>query len=93
MCLLLSAMMGGPRLAIVLWWILATNRWEAAFDTFVIPFLGFLFFPWTTLMFVLVAPTGNITGADWFWLGIALLIDLATLGSSGYKGRARYGRY
>lgn len=82
--------MGGPRLAIVLWWLTATDRWELAFDSFLVPFLGFIFLPWTTLMFVLVAPRGTIAGSDWFWLGTALLIDLASAASSGYRGRARY---
>lgn len=89
-------MMGGPRVAIVLWWAVATNRWELAFDTFLVPALGFIFLPWTTLMFVLVAPLGNIAGSDWVWLGIALLIDLVSHGSGGYQGRSRYassGRY
>ena len=90
MCFLISLVMGGPRVAIVVWWLLATNRWESAFDTFLVPFLGFLFLPWTTLTFVLVAPRGNIVGSDWFWLGMALLIDLVSHGSSGYQGRARY---
>lgn len=92
MCLLIALMSGGPRLAIVLWWLLATNRWEAAFDTFLVPFLGFVFLPWTTLMFVIVAPGGDMAGYDWIWLGIAFLMDMVSLGSGGREGRSRYGR-
>jgi hypothetical protein len=90
MCLLTSLLLGGPRVAIVLWWALETDRWELAFDSFLVPFLGFFLLPWTTLMFVMVAPRGSIAGSDWFWLGIALLLDLASHGASGYQGRARY---
>ncbi|MDJ0663315.1 MAG: hypothetical protein QNJ75_02065 [Acidimicrobiia bacterium] len=87
MCLLLSLMLGGPRVAIVVWWLLGSDRWEAAYDTFIVPFLGFVFLPWTTLMFVVVAPAGAIAGSDWVWLGLALIIDLASHGGGGYRSR------
>jgi hypothetical protein len=52
--------------------------------------LGFVFLPWTTLMFVLVAPFGNVSGADWFWLFLGFLLDLSALATGG-MGRRRAG--
>lgn len=90
MCLLIILMLGGPRLAIVVWWLTATSRWEAAFDTFLWPFLGFIFLPWTTVMFVIVAPAGNVAGFDWLWLGLAIATDVTThVGSAGGSRRYR----
>ena len=63
-------------------------RWSATFDSFLLPFLGFLLAPWTTLMYVLVAP-GGVTGFDWVWIGLAVVIDLASYGSGGRYGSKR----
>ena len=79
----------GPRAAILVWYLLEPARWAAAFDTWLVPLLGFVLLPWTTLMFVLVAPFG-IDGFDWIWLGIGLVADLASYGGCGYTNRGRY---
>ena len=67
MCFFLTLLLLGPRAILLIWWIVNPVLWAAAFDTFIWPLLGFLFLPWTTLMYVLVAEDG-ITGGDWFWL-------------------------
>jgi len=90
MCLLIVLALAGPRFVIITWWLLAMSRWEAAFDNFVWAFLGFIFVPWTTVMYVIVAPTGKVDGIDWMWLGLGLVADLAVYGGSGYGGRGRY---
>jgi hypothetical protein len=41
-----------------------------------VPFLGFLFLPWTTLMYVLVEP-GGVEGWELLWIGIAAAGDVA----------------
>jgi hypothetical protein len=66
----------GPRAGILFWWLADQDRWEEVFDSFFWPLLGFIFLPWTTLMYVGVEPSG-VEGFDWFWLGIAFLADLA----------------
>ncbi len=85
-CLVAALLLFGPRVVIFLWWLFDMARWERAFDSFIVPAIGFIFLPWTTLMFVAVAPRGDVVGADWLWLAIALLIDIASYGS-GYRGR------
>jgi hypothetical protein len=43
---------------------------------------GMIFFPWTAFTYLLAAP-GGITGFNWLFLGIALLVDLSVLGFFG----------
>lgn len=91
-CLVATLFMLGPRAAILLWWLLEPVRWNAAFDTFLWPFVGFLFAPWTTLMYVAVIPAG-INGFDYLWLGIAVAMDLFTWFGGGYSNRGRMPSY
>lgn len=91
-CFFAALFMLGPRAAILVWWLLQPVRWSAAFDTFLWPFVGFLVAPWTTLMYVGVAPAG-ITGFDYLWLGIAVAMDLFTWFGGGYSNRGRMPTY
>ena len=88
MCLLLSLLFLGPRAAIIVYWLGWPARWEAAFSTFIVPFAGFLILPWTTLMYLLVAP-GGVEGFDYLFIGLAALLDLASLTGGGAYGRSR----
>jgi hypothetical protein len=90
-CLAATLMLLGPRVAIFFWWLFEPARWSLAFDTFIVPFLGFLFLPWTTLMYVVVFP-GGVDGFDWIWLGLGLAADVLSYtggGVSGYRNRDR----
>jgi hypothetical protein len=93
MCLFFLLLLLGPRFAILFWWLVDFQRWENAFDTWIWPLLGFLFLPWTTLTFVIVAPFGNVRDFDWVWLGFAFLLDVMSLASNGYQNRTRYPGY
>lgn len=79
------------RILLLIEWIARPAQMNLAFNTFIIPCLGFLFLPITTLVYVwLVQGAGNsIQGLDWVWLILALLMDIATLGSAGYANRNR----
>jgi hypothetical protein len=85
-CLVIILLILGPRAIIVVWWILAPLVWSATFGTLLLPLIGFLLVPWTTLMYVLVAP-GGIVGLDYLWLALALLADLSS--HAGLYGRRR----
>jgi hypothetical protein len=85
-CLVILLLILGPRAIIVVWWILAPLVWSATFGTLLLPLIGFLLVPWTTLMYVLVAP-GGIVGLDYLWLALALLADLSS--HAGLYGRRR----
>jgi hypothetical protein len=88
-CFAALLVIAGPRLAMFFWWLLEPARWSATFDTFVLPLVGFLFVPWTTLIYVAVFP-GGIDGFDWVWLGLGLFLDIASWTGGGYSGRQRY---
>lgn len=92
-CLLITLTLVGPRFAILLWWPVDPLRWQGAFGSFWVPLLGFLLVPWSTLMYVTVAPTGVVTGLDWFWLSFALVADLASLSGGASRNRRRLPRY
>ena len=75
----LFAMFAGlfPRLALFILWIARPARIDAAFDTFLWPLLGIIFLPFATLMYVLLyTPGRGMVGWDWFWVGIAALLDI-----------------
>jgi len=91
MCLLLILLFLGPRTAIFFWWLTSPERWERAYDSFLVPFLGFLVLPWTTLAYVAVAP-GGVDGLDYLVLAITLLIDLGSSGSGSDHARRRRAR-
>ena len=91
-CVVTSLFFLGPRIAILVWWLLQPLRWSAAFPTFIYPLLGFIFLPWTTLMYVLVQPYG-ISGFGWILLGLALLIDVSGWAGGGFGNRNRVRSY
>src|SRR5512136_1061046 len=81
---------GFSRIMLLMYWIARPAQMNLAFNTFIFPCLGFLFLPFTTLMYVwLVQGAGGIQGLDWLWLILAVLIDVASLGSAGYANRNR----
>jgi len=82
----------GPRAGILVWWLLNPTRWERMFSSFFWPFLGFIFLPWTTLMYVGVG-LGGLRGFDWIWMGLALVADFAQYAGSGYGNRTRGRQY
>jgi hypothetical protein len=92
MCLFLTLLFLGPRAAILLWWLIEPVRWSLVFDTFLVPFLGFMFLPWTTLMYVVVG-IGGITGWDWLWIGLAVFADMASYAGGAIGGRGRVPGY
>ena len=91
-CLFTSLVLFGPRLGILIWWLLDPVRWNLAFQSFLWPLLGFLFLPWTTIMYVSVGIDG-LSWFDWIWLAIALLVDLGSYGGGAYGNRNRIPGY
>lgn len=86
MCLFFIILLFGPRLGLLTWWLMQPVRFELVFNTWIMPMLGLVFLPWTTLMYVAVG-TNGVIGFDWVWLGLALMADLASYSSSAYKNR------
>jgi hypothetical protein len=76
-----------PRLAIIVMWIFS-DILSRAFDSWLLPFLGFFVLPWTTLAYALMWDIGThaVTGIEWFFVGLAFLADLGAYGGTA-RGR------
>ena len=92
MCFFLSLLLLGPRFVLFIWWLVNPVMWDAVFDTWLLPVLGIVFLPWTTLMFVFLGP-GGITGFEWVWMGLGLTADVFSYGGGALGGRGRVGSY
>jgi hypothetical protein len=77
-CLLALLGAFAPRLLFLIIWIARPAYVDAVFDTFILPLLGLIFLPFTTLLWVLLdAPPLGIHGFDWLWITLAVLMDLS----------------
>ena len=73
-------------------WIARPIAFERAFGgSWILPCLGIMIVPFTTLMYVLLISNGpnTISGIDWLWLFLALLVDIANIGAAGAANRDR----
>jgi len=79
-----------PRLLFLIVWIARPAYVDAVFDTFIFPLLGLIFLPFTTLLWVLLdAPPVGVEGFDWFWIVLAVLMDLSHY-AGAYTQRGSY---
>ncbi|HEX5620282.1 MAG TPA: hypothetical protein VFX51_17815 [Solirubrobacteraceae bacterium] len=87
-CLLALLALISPRLVLFLLWIF-DDLLSRAYDSWIVPFLGFFLLPWTTLTYAAFWDWGagrEVTGIEWFFVALAFVIDL---GSYGVGRRAR----
>lgn len=90
-CFFTALLLFGPRLAIIVWWLYSPVFINNLFQTWIWPLLGWIFLPWSTLMYMVVAP-GSIIGFDWILLGLGVFADMATyFGSYRERERVPYG--
>jgi len=90
-CLFALLALISPRLALFFIWIFSSLL-SQAFDSWIIPLLGFFLLPWTTLAYVAFWDWGagrHVTGFEWFFVILAFAVDLA---SYGQGHRAQPGR-
>ena len=67
------------RIMLLMVWIARPVMMNATFSTFILPCLGFMFLPFTTLMYVFLKQgVGTIQGLDWLWLFLAVILDIAS---------------
>ena len=88
-CLVLLLAILSPRLALVAMWLFS-NILSRAFDSWVLPLIGFFILPWTTLAYAGMWDVGThrVSGFEWFVVVVAFLIDLGSL-----TGAARRNSY
>ena len=79
------------RIMLLMFWIARPAQMNLAFNTFIIPCIGFMFLPITTMVYVwLLQGVGNsIQGLDWLWLILAVLLDISTIAGAGAANRDR----
>ena len=80
------------RLALLVVWLSTPLVQRAFHGGWVLPLLGILFLPITTLTYVLVYYiAGSVTGWAWLWIALACLLDLAANSSPARSAtRARH---
>jgi hypothetical protein len=89
-CLFVLLLLLSARIALAALWLF-TNYVDRAFDTFVVPLLGLIFLPWTTLMYVLLwSPGQGVEGWEWILVALGLVVDI---GSVAGRGRMRGSSY
>jgi hypothetical protein len=88
-CLVALFALISPRLALFVLWLFGSVL-SRAFDSWIIPLLGFFLLPWTTLAYVALWDWGSgrqVTGFEWFFVILAFLVDLSSLGQ-GHRARS-----
>jgi len=86
-CLLLILFLAFPRVALLLLYFF-TNYLQRAYHQMVIPLLGFIFLPLTTLAYAWMVNTGRPTvGINLIILLVAVIIDLGGLGGGAFSRR------
>lgn len=88
-CLLVLLMAFSARAALVFTWIFS-DLVDRAFEGWILPVLGLVFLPWTTLLYVLVySPVHGVSFLGWLLVLVGFLVDLGTLANGGRRARAR----
>jgi hypothetical protein len=86
-CLLLLLAWISPRFVLALLWVF-TDRLDVAFRSGLVGIAGFLFLPYTSVMWVLAySQATGVTGIGWVLVGLGALTDL-----SSYAGGRRHRR-
>lgn len=83
-CLLLILFVAFPRIALALLFFFS-NYLQRAYHGLLLPLLGFLFLPLTTLVYAWMMNTGQPTaGVNLIILLVAVIVDLGGLGGGAY---------
>lgn len=88
-CLLLVLIAAFPRIALVLIFLFS-NYLQRAYHNMIVPLLGFIFLPLTTLVYAWMTNAHEpIAGVNLIILIIAVIIDVGGLGGGAYhRGRS-----
>ena len=88
-CLILILIAAFPRVALLLIFFLS-NYLERAYHGLLLPLLGFIFLPLTTLAYAWMVNTGQLTaGINLLILLIAVIVDIGGVGGGAYHRRRR----
>jgi hypothetical protein len=89
-CLLLLVILLFPRVTLVLMWLFTTYLERAFHGSLLLPILGFIFLPLTTIVYAWEINNGMPTaGINLLWLLIAVIIDLGGIGGGAHRQSRR----
>ncbi|HEX4691812.1 MAG TPA: hypothetical protein VH276_14045 [Solirubrobacteraceae bacterium] len=88
-CLAVVLAIISPRLALIVL-ALFSDILSRAFDSWLLPTIGFFILPWTTLAYGVMWDIGThkVHGFEWFVVGLAFLVDLGSYGGTARGRRA-----
>jgi hypothetical protein len=75
-CLLAFGIAAAPRVMLILAWIFS-DRWPIVWNgDILVPALGIIFLPFTTVMYMLAWKPTGIQGWDWMWIVLGVILDI-----------------
>lgn len=90
-CLLVLVILFFPRVVLILMFLLTDYLGRAFHHTLLLPVLGFIFLPITTIVYALeVSNHVAIEGVNLLWLVLAVIIDVSGWGGGGFHARRRW---
>lgn len=89
-CFILLVILFFPRVTLALLWFFSTYLQRAFHGGLLLPLLGFIFLPCTTLVYAWELNNGMPTeGINLLWLLIAVIIDLGGMGGGAHRQSRR----
>ncbi len=85
-CLVALLALISPRLALIALWLFS-DLLDRAYEDWIVPVLGFLLLPWTTLAYAAMWSVGSdrVSGLEWLIVILAFVIDLGSY-AQGRRG-------
>jgi phosphoglycerol transferase MdoB-like AlkP superfamily enzyme len=88
-CLILILFVAFPRIALILIFFFS-NYLQHAYHNLLVPLIGFIFLPLTTLAYAWMVNSGQpVTGINLIILIVAVIIDIGGIGGGEYHRRNR----
>jgi hypothetical protein len=88
-CAAAALMILGPRAAAIIWWLLDPTRWNLVFSTWLLPLLGIIFLPWTTLAFVLMWDPNGLSLLGVILVALGFVVDVGSYAGGAYTNKDR----
>ena len=78
-----------PAGGLLIWWLMNPARFSLVYNNLILPIIGTIFLPVTTLTYTFIYKPGfgGPVGLDWLWLVIALIVDTSLYGGGAYSRR------
>ncbi|MBN1298188.1 MAG: hypothetical protein JW997_00715 [Actinobacteria bacterium] len=90
-CAITILILFGPRLALLVWWLISPGLFDAAFGLWLWPLLFSIFAPFTMIFYMIswyLSP--GVSGLEWILIVIGIALDLSSHTGAGYRHRDRF---